>query len=121
MGAEKEIETSIIEYIRAIGGWCQKIQSGEAYKIYRDKKYRIKLADAGTPDILACIEGTFFGIEVKKAQKQVDDLLKEKTQTAQDQMYQLKLIDQADGQAMIVDSLDGFIRLYEDYKATLQD
>jgi len=69
---EKEIELSCLNYLRLIGAWAQKINSGKMLKSYPNKKtghakmYSVKLADAGTPDILACIKGKFVGIEVKK-------------------------------------------------------
>ena len=75
---EKEIETSIKNLItHALGGWCTKVQSGSILKEYTTRagiklQKRINLATAGTPDLLACIEGQFVGIEVKKNKKELD-------------------------------------------------
>lgn len=50
---EKEIENSIKEYISNLGGLCYKIHGGDLYQ------------ETGIPDLLCCIKGLFFGIEVK--------------------------------------------------------
>jgi len=71
--SEKEIEKSIIEYIFALGAWATKVQSGAIIKKSKGgKPYKITLATAGTPDILACVKGKFVGIEVKKNAKEVE-------------------------------------------------
>ena len=58
MAAEKNFENKIKAYIKEIGGWEIKYWSGKSItgqKFTRD----------GVPDILACVKGRFFGIEVK--------------------------------------------------------
>ena len=50
---EKKIEDEIKAYITSLGGLCYKIHGGDLYQ------------ETGIPDILACLEGLFFGIEVK--------------------------------------------------------
>lgn len=50
---EKSIENDIKQYIREIGGLCYKIHGGSLYQ------------EAGIPDLLCCLGGLFFGIEVK--------------------------------------------------------
>ncbi len=72
--SEKHIEKSIIQYISRIGGWCTKVQSGKLC-IGGDRnggrnRY-LHMAEAGTPDILACIKGKFVAIEVKKDLEEV--------------------------------------------------
>jgi len=62
---EKNLETTIIEYLRARGFYCQKIQSGAMFVKRGPHTYKVKLADEGTPDIMASIHGRFVGIEVK--------------------------------------------------------
>lgn len=52
MGEEKIFETKIKRYIKNKGGYRVKFQ-GNAF------------TEAGTPDILACVNGYFLGIEVK--------------------------------------------------------
>jgi hypothetical protein len=63
---EKSLEVTIIAYLRARGFWCQKVPSGAMFTKRGPKTYKVKLADEGTPDILACIHTKFVGIEVKK-------------------------------------------------------
>jgi len=72
MGIEKDIENSIISYIRMNGWYCQKVHSGSLFKQGKDIMYKIKLADEGTPDILSSINGKFIGIEIKKDQKEIE-------------------------------------------------
>ena len=47
------IENDIKKYIASIGGLCYKIHGGDLYQ------------ETGIPDLLCCIKGLFFGIEVK--------------------------------------------------------
>lgn len=47
------IENSIKKYITDLGGLCYKIHGGDLYQ------------ETGIPDLLCCIQGLFFGIEVK--------------------------------------------------------
>lgn len=53
MTPEKKVENQIKRYLDSLGAYHIKIH-GSAYM------------PAGTPDILACIDGRFIGIEVKK-------------------------------------------------------
>lgn len=54
MGREKIFETKIKKYIEGSGGW--------QVKFFANKYTRV-----GVPDILACINGYFVGIEVKSS------------------------------------------------------
>lgn len=47
---EQEIQSKIIKYIQASGGYVVKV---------------ITASKAGVPDIIACIDGKFYGFEVK--------------------------------------------------------
>lgn len=51
---EQDIQTAIMDYIRSIGGLPIKQNQIGIY------------AQAGVPDILACVKGHFVAIEVKK-------------------------------------------------------
>lgn len=108
---EKQLEKAIIEYIRWIGGYVQKVQSGVIPQAYMtksgDRTTRwIHLADKGTPDLFACIEGEFLGIEVKKSDREVVRWAKGANPHSQAQMRQHRLIRQAKGITMIVGSID---------------
>jgi len=68
---ERELQNQIVEYIRLLGGWATKVQSGSILKAYTNKfgqtrMTRINLADQGTPDVIACLFGRFLAIEVKR-------------------------------------------------------
>ncbi|WP_142433418.1 VRR-NUC domain-containing protein [Enterococcus mundtii] len=52
-GPEKKVENSIKRYLDKLGAYYLKVH-GSMYQ------------PAGTPDILACINGHFIGIEVKR-------------------------------------------------------
>lgn len=54
MVKEQDIQTSIMNYIKSIGGLPVKFNNMGIY------------ATAGVSDILACIKGKFVAIEVKK-------------------------------------------------------
>lgn len=75
MGIEKSIETAIKHFIFAKGGYLTKVQSGAVHKSYKGKEYMIRLADAGTPDMMGCLNGRFIGVEVKKDAKEVQKWL----------------------------------------------
>lgn len=55
MAAEKNFENKIKAYLNNIGSWYIKYWAGA------------KFTKEGIPDILACINGSFYGIEVKAA------------------------------------------------------
>lgn len=80
---EKTVENSIKRYLDNIGAWYIKTHGSMFSK-------------AGTPDIIACVKGTFVAIEVKKPGGVVSEL----------QKAHIKLIQQAGGVAFVTDSLE---------------
>lgn len=82
MVSEKTIENQIKCYLDQIGAWYIKTHGNMFSK-------------AGTPDIIACINGRFVGIEVKKPGGKVSAL----------QLAQIKRIERAGGIAFVTDSL----------------
>lgn len=64
------------------------------------------MADKWTPDILACINGKFIGIEVKRDQKEVEKRAKQKDKRATDQMKQGQGIMNAGWLFFVVSSTD---------------
>lgn len=72
LAREKDIEKMCIEILRIKGAWCQKIHSGEMYVAAGPARYRVKLADQGTPDIIACVDGRMIGVEVKDSPEECD-------------------------------------------------
>lgn len=81
--SEKNIEKSIKRYLDSIGAWHIKTH-GSIF------------SRAGTPDIIACLNGKFIAIEVKRPGGVVSAL----------QEANIKLIEQAGGVALIVYSLE---------------
>ncbi len=53
MVSESSIQSAIIIYLESQGGWVLNVAGGPEIK-------------RGTPDLLACVRGRFWGIEVKK-------------------------------------------------------
>lgn len=83
-GPEKQVENKIKRYLDSIG----------AYYI---KTHGNMFSKAGTPDILACINGRFVGIEVKQADGGKVSAL---------QKANIKLIRNAGGIAFVASSLE---------------
>lgn len=81
--SEAKLQKKILDYLDSIGAWAVKT---------------ISTNKRGTPDILACYEGSFYAIEVKAPGK-----LRTLSEL---QKYQLKVINGAGGVAFAADSLD---------------
>ena len=84
MSLEKKVENQIKRYLDSLGAYHVKIH-GSAYM------------PAGTPDILACVRGTFVGIEVKKPKGGVVSAL---------QKLKIKQIRNAGGVALVATSVE---------------
>ena len=59
---EHDLQTRIIQIITDRGGVATRVNSGGAIS---KRGGRIKLAEAGTSDIIACYRGQYLAIEVK--------------------------------------------------------
>lgn len=89
MGKEEaKVQTAIINYLVWLGAWVVKT---------------IATTKNGTPDVLACLNGRFIGVEVKKPGGKADPL----------QRVQLRKIVEAGGLAMTADSLEGVKTMLE--------
>lgn len=125
---EKTVEKEIIHFLNAIGGWATKIQSGSIMKTQFRKRtgeninYRIKLADSGTPDILACVSGRFLAIEVKDSADTIEKWWRsygsssENDKTAMAQHHHRKIICEAGGAWIIVSSLNDVVEYLNSHK-----
>lgn len=82
--AEKRVENSIKKYLDSLGAYHIKIH-GSAFM------------PAGTPDLLACVNGKFVGIEVKKPSGGVVSEL---------QKFKIKQIQNAGGVAFVANDLE---------------
>lgn len=78
---EQELQSKIIKYITAQGGYVVKV---------------ITASKAGVPDILACIDGRFYGIEVKIGYNKASAL----------QKHNLLMIEEAGGIGILAYSLE---------------
>lgn len=96
LAAEKNFENKIKEYLTENGAWFIKYWAGAAY------------TKAGIPDILACLNGIFLGIEVKAVGGKPSDL----------QIVNIREIRKAGGIAIILYpyDYDAFIDLCESIK-----
>ena len=80
MAAEKNFENKIKDFLKDHGCWFLKYWGGAAY------------TKSGIPDILACCNGKFLGIEVKAKNGKPSEL----------QLYNLKKIDESGGFAILL-------------------
>ena len=76
MWLEKQIEKSIVSYLKGIWAWCEWLQSWSITSKRWHKTYKINLCSNGTPDIICLYKGNFIAIEVKKNQEEVDSWIK---------------------------------------------
>ncbi|WP_314578584.1 VRR-NUC domain-containing protein [Enterococcus gilvus] len=83
-GPEKKVENRIKKYLDSLGAYYLKVH-GSMYQ------------PSGTPDILACVNGRFIGIEVKKASGGIVSEL---------QKSKLRKIEAAGGIALVARSVE---------------
>ena len=58
------LTSCVMEWLRLNGHFCARINTGGIYD-EKLKKYRPSGATLGVPDVIACIRGSFCGIEIK--------------------------------------------------------
>ncbi len=80
MTSEKAYENKVKKFLKEQGAWFIKYWGGAAF------------TKAGVPDLIACVDGHFLGIEVKSSNGKASDL----------QLYHLKQIDEAGGFAILL-------------------
>lgn len=80
---EQKIQSNIIKYLESEGHYVVKV---------------ITASKKGVPDLIACINGRFVAIEVKRPET--------KTGTSKLQEYNLKKVDKAGGYTLVAWSLD---------------
>ena len=80
---ETRLQKRVQAYIESLGGYCFKVH-GSAYM------------KAGIPDIVACLEGRFVGIECKVDKNKPSEL----------QLAHGRLIEKAGGVFMVIYSLE---------------
>lgn len=80
---EKKVENKIKNYLIGLNGYLIKTIGGSV--------------PAGTPDIIACVNGVFVGIEVKKPKGGVVSEL---------QKHHIKMIEHAGGVAFVAKSVE---------------
>jgi hypothetical protein len=59
------IQGEILSYLKGMGIFCFKTKATNL--VGKDGNHRLAPTEQGIPDIIACIDGQFFGIEVKRA------------------------------------------------------
>lgn len=122
---EKLIETQIKNWLRHNGAWVQKVHSGAMRKVYTrrrganagfSREHWVKLADRGTPDLLACVNGHFVAIEVKKDAKEIETWKKKAETDPRSivQHAQHHAIKAAGGRVIVVYSVEGLQRALEE-------
>lgn len=85
---EQDVQRKIIKYLESLGAWTVKT---------------ISTNKRGTPDVLACLDGQFIAIEVKREGKL--------NTVSPIQQFQLDKIVEAGGIAVAADSLEKIIEI----------
>lgn len=80
MAQEKRFENAVKDLLKSYGCWFLKYWGGGEF------------TKAGVPDILACVNGKFLGIEVKAPNGKPSEL----------QLYNLRKIDEAGGYGILL-------------------
>lgn len=93
MAAEKNFENKIKKFLKDNGCWFLKYWAGAEY------------TKSGIPDILACVNGHFVGIEVKAPNGRASEL----------QLYNLREIEKAGGYAFLL-----YPKQWEDFKEFIE-
>ena len=95
MGPEKSFENKVKQFIADEGGWYVKF-------------FANKMTKSGIPDVLACINGYFVGVEIKAQNGKPSDL----------QIYHCEKIRKSGGFAFILypSGFDTFKKFVKDLK-----
>ena len=93
MAAEKNFENKIKKFLKDNGCWFLKYWAGAEY------------TKSGIPDILACVNGYFVGIEVKAPNGKPSEL----------QLYNLREIEKAGGFGILL-----YPKQWDDFKAFIE-
>lgn len=91
------LTVEVIQHIRKLGGWATRVNTSGFY----DPKqgfWRKGVTDPGTPDILAVLDGQFYGVEIKVG---ADRLRPEQQLTK-------NLIQNANGVFLVANTLEQF-------------
>ena len=80
MAEEKNFENRVKKFLKEQGAWFIKYWGGAAF------------TKSGVPDLLACVNGHFLGIELKASNGKASEL----------QLHTLKQIDKAGGFAILL-------------------
>lgn len=111
--SEKDLQNAVRDFIRFHGGYCAKVLCGR-FPCYNGQGVKPTSfahgADRGTPDLLVCLDGRFFGIECKVSERVAAAWETSNTETAKAQAYQQRLIRKSGGVTMVV----GSIKMLED-------
>ena len=73
---EKQVETSIKDWIVENGWICKKLHSGSILKKQGGKTYKIQLESKWTTDLVVELNGMWVWVEVKKDKESYDYWLK---------------------------------------------
>jgi Holliday junction resolvase len=95
---EQDLVNAILDFLRVNGAWAIRVNSGgKQVENEKGKRHFIRMAPAGTPDILACWPGgLLLAVEVKVPGNKPTAL----------QLATLEAIRQAGGLAVVAYSID---------------
>jgi len=109
VGIEKGIEKGIISLLEMMGAWVFKVHGHLGQR-------------AGVPDILACLNGRFIGIEVKAPEREIVVVRRGKAgrrklrggKLSEKQAVELEAIRRAGGVAIVAWGVEDAIRKLEE-------
>ena len=103
---EGQLVKAIVEYLEFNGHRAVRVNSGATVLEYKGRRRAIRMAPAGTSDILACLKptGKFMAVEAKRG--------KNKATEAQSEF--LRAIERIGGIAVVAYSVDDVIRAIEE-------
>lgn len=88
--SERSLTARILKDLKARKCWALKVQGGSWQR-------------AGVPDILACMEGMFVGLEIKEQGNKSSKL----------QQREIRLINDAGGLAVVIESWEEYLELMQ--------
>lgn len=92
-----DLTTEVIQHIRKLGGWATRVNTSGFFDPVAGF-WRKGVTDPGTPDVIAVLQGQFYGIEVKAGN--------DRLRPAQEQTK--KSINNAKGIFLVAKSLEKF-------------
>ena len=103
-----ELNASICKFIKDTGNWASRINNMGVYRVNKKTGwagFTKSTSQNGLPDIIACYEGRFLGVETKH-----------KDSTSDDQIETHQEIKNSGGNVLVVKTFEDFKQKFEEWK-----